>query len=513
MLIKSLFVGLRRYLGDFRTANSANITVTFALSTIPVIGAVGAAVDYSHVNSARTAMQAAVDATALMLSKDAGTLTSAQLSTKGTSVFTALYTRPEVKNVLVNSTYSNADGTQVIVSATGTVKSSFVSLIGISQVTIGASSTVKWGNTKLRVALVLDTTGSMNDAGKIGALKTATKNLLTQLKNSATTDGDVYVSIIPFVKDVNAGSSNYNASWIDWTDWDEVNGSCSQWGSNTKSSCIAQGSCSIWGKNSQSSCTSAGTCSISGYYNESDCENTGTCSKWWYTSKTTCTNNAGTWTAGVWTSGSWTPATWTPKSHSTWNGCVVDRGNSSGPSAQNTDTNVIQPTAGQLDTLFAAEQYSSCPKAVMPLSYNWTAMSNLVDSFVAAGNTNQGIGLAHGWMSLVGGGPYPAPPAEDPKYKYTKVIVLMSDGLNTQNRWYSSASQIDARQKILCDNVKAAGITLYTIHVNTDGDPLSTLLQGCASSKDKFWMLTSANQMVDVFKQIGTQLSSLRVAK
>ena len=32
-----------------------------------------------------------------------------------------------------------------------------------------------------------------------------------------------------------------------------------------------------------------------------------------------------------------------------------------------------------------------------------------------------------------------------------------------------------------CANIKAAGITIYTIQVNTGGDPTSTLLQNCAS--------------------------------
>ena len=40
---------------------------------IPIIGFVGAAVDYSRANSAKAAMQAAIDSTALMLSKDAST--------------------------------------------------------------------------------------------------------------------------------------------------------------------------------------------------------------------------------------------------------------------------------------------------------------------------------------------------------------------------------------------------------------------------------------------------------
>ena len=164
-------------------------------------------------------------------------------------------------------------------------------------------------------------------------------------------------------------------------------------------------------------------------------------------------------------------------------------------------------------TKFTAEQYADCPREVMPLGYDWNGMNAKINSMQPAGMTNQNIGLAHGWLSLTGGGPYPAPPEEEPGYKYSKVIILMSDGLNTQNRWYSNAAQIDARQKMTCDNVKAAGITLYTVHVNTGGDPMSTLLQQCASSSDKFFHLTTASAMVATFQQIGSNLSNLRIAQ
>src|SRR6201999_4528890 len=116
-------------------------------------------------------------------------------------------------------------------------------------------------------------------------------------------------------------------------------------------------------------------------------------------------------------------------------------------------------------------------------------------------NTNQGIGLAWAWMTLTQSDPYNAPP-KDPNYTYKDAIVLLSDGLNTQNRWYSNASQIDARQKKLCDNAKAANITIYTVQVNTGGDPTSSVLQYCASSSDKFFLVTSANQTVSVFQSI-----------
>jgi hypothetical protein len=128
------------------------------------------------------------------------------------------------------------------------------------------------------------------------------------------------------------------------------------------------------------------------------------------------------------------------------------------------------------------------------------------------GNTNQAIGLAWGWLSLNQTLPLNAP-AEDPNFTYKKAIILMTDGLNTQNRWTTNSSAIDARQTLLCNNIKAAGVTIYTVQVNTDGDPTQAVLQNCASGSDKFFVLTSASQIMATFNSIGTSLSKLRIAK
>ena len=138
------------------------------------------------------------------------------------------------------------------------------------------------------------------------------------------------------------------------------------------------------------------------------------------------------------------------------------------------------------------------------------------------GNTNQPIGLVWGWQSLVGGGPFSAP-AMDSNYQYQQIIILLSDGLNTQDRWYTDQTAIDNRMwdkttgNGTCANIKAAGITIYTIQVDTGNDPTSTLLQNCASNTtgttDHFFLLTSADQIVTTFQTIGTNLTKLRVAK
>ena len=556
----SAWTKFRSALRAFRVAHTGNVAITFAFATLPILAGVGAAVDYSHANSVKVAMQAALDSTALMISKEAATDTASQLQTNAQKYFLALFTRPEAKNITVTASFTTTDGTAVVMNSTADVPTSILGIIGYDTITVASSSTAKWGSNLLRVALVLDNTGSMADAGKMTALQSATKSLLTQLQTAATNNGDVYVSIVPFVKDVNVGASNYTSNYLYWDDaaksdnnsWDANNGTCSVSGYSPRNTCIAKSSCSLSGYTSQSTCTGAGTCSLSSYSSQSTCTAAGTCSngakttqsncttqkacsKSQYTSQSNCQNNGGIWGFGTWTAGKWTatPGTWTagvwstantkwtPNNHSTWTGCVMDRGNSGGPDTTNNyDTNVAATDVTINSSLYPAEQYSSCPQAVMGLSYDWTSMNSLVSNMSPNGSTDQAIGLQLGWMSIVGGGPFSVP-AYKTGYTYTKAIILLTDGLNTQDRWYGDGSslgtsddaKIDAREALTCTNIKAAGITLYTIQVNTDGDPTSTLLQNCASTSDKFYLLTSASQIITAFTKIGTDLSQLRVAR
>ncbi|QWG16516.1 pilus assembly protein [Bradyrhizobium sediminis] len=436
----------------FAAANQGNIAVIFAIALVPIISFIGAAIDYTRANAARSSMQAALDSTALMLSKDLseGLIDQSLINAKAQAYFAALYTNTDANSVSINAVYtpSTSMGSTVQVNGSGAITTQFMKVAGFPTMSFNTSSTSAWGNVRMRVAMALDVTGSMAWDGKMPALQQAAKALIDQLSGLAKTPGDIYISIVPFAKDVNMGASYYNEPWINWTDWDAVNGKCSNTTYKKQSTCVANG------KN------------------------------------------------------------WTPANHNTWSGCLTDRD-------QNYDTMNTTPTSATPSTLFPAEQYSYCKstsnpylQTIMPLSYNWTQLKTSIDGLEPTGNTNQGIGLAWAWMTLGAGAPFNAP-AKDPNYTYKDAIILLSDGLNTQNRWYSNASQIDARQKILCDNAKAAGITIYTVHVNTGSppDPVSAVLQYCASTTDKFFLVTSASQTVSVFNSIGTSLSKLRVAK
>jgi hypothetical protein len=196
---------------------------------------------------------------------------------------------------------------------------------------------------------------------------------------------------------------------------------------------------------------------------------------------------------------------WTPKAHTAnWNGCITDRTQDLN---KEYDVKNTTPTAANVDTQFVPEQYSDCPTQVTPLGYNWTTLSQKVDAMQPAGNTNITIGLALAWQTLTPLAPFnvPVPPSD-----VQQIIILLTDGDNTENRFTTRQADIDARTKKACDNVKAAGITLYTVLV-MEGN--ASLLQNCATKSDMYFGLTSANQLVGTFNQIGTNLAKLRIAK
>lgn len=439
---------LIRSAAAFKRADTGNIAVIFALSMVPMMGLIGAAVDYSRAVNARTAMQTALDTAALMISKDASTLTAAQITTKAQGYFNALYNHPEATNISVSAAYTPSSGgtaAKVVMTASGKVATDFMKVAGFPSLDLGVSSTTKWGSTKMRVAMALDNTGSMASAGKMTALQSAAKDLIDKLMATASSNGDVYISIVPFANVVNIGTGYKNQVWMDYSSWAD-NGS------------IEEG----W------------QCSL-------------TNNSW--QKKMICGSVA--------------------NSISSWNGCVMDR-------TQPYDVQSDAPSLlGILGTYVPADQSSYCPEQVIPLSYNVTQLKQTIDAMTPSGGTNQPIGLFWAWMTLLQQVPFNAP-SKTAGVTYSDVIILMSDGLNTMDRWYGNghdpSPEVDSRQALLCSNIKASGILIYTIQVNTDGDPESAILKSCASN-NQFYPTTTASGIATAFDAIGSSLTKLRVAQ
>lgn len=443
----------RRFARDER----GNVAMIFAVALVPLLGFVGAAIDYSRTTAARSSMKVALDSAALMVSKDLGTnptMSAAEVSAKATTYFNALYTSNLSGPITVTAKYTTntKDGSTVTVNGSGSVDTNFMRMVGFPQMGITGGSTTTWGSTRMRIAMALDVTGSMGmGTGKLEAMQKAAKDLIDTLSKNSRMTEDVYISIIPFAQMVNVGSSNRNASWLKW----ELYGSCNNW----------------WG---------------GPYETQARC------------------NNAG-----------WS---WNTLNRNNWNGCVTDRD-------QPYDTTNDLPTSSA--TRYSAFQYNACPASILGMtsaysSSNIKTLKDKIDDLTDNGGTNQSIGMAWAWQTLqIGNDPFPAP-VKDSNYKYTDAIILLSDGQNTKNRWDGDGQrpspEIDARQKILCDNIKAETVDgkrktmIYTIQVNTDGGPDFEVLKYCAD-QGNFFATTTAAGIATAFNAIGNSLNALRVSR
>jgi Flp pilus assembly protein TadG len=632
MLNGRLFWRLPASLSDFGRSDKGNVMITFALALIPLLGLVGAAVDYTRGNSAKVAMQAANDATALMLSKDAQKLNSTQLQDKAVKAFTALLHRPDVTNLVVTPTYTEGGNSnfRLTVVATARVPTTFTRILGRDYMNLSTTSEVVWGIRRLELALALDVTGSMAQRNKMEELKKAAKSLLTTLKGAARRDGDIRVAIVPFAVNVNVGTSYVNASWLDWSDWSSPPAIMNSWlasarnqnvwdrtgpgrpcpltrdshglvsnnenGDNTKYGCTN-------GPASKQNDTTISTIPSSGTYAGMICPSradgsksttaTGVLTGRYYngcytsvvkpnadwhpvatgpnascgnltSSQCQCSGRSDSKVCAMIPSSNWKPLAqgsdkascgklpsdacecfgndgnkvckqktyfheWRPNPKTAanigWNGCVRDRNQDydvqntapSFVSMSDQKTNISgqlenYPRAAAPDTsdAFQPWQQRDCPAALLPLTYDWNALNSKVDALQPVGNTNVTIGLTWAFHALTPSAPLSTalPPADD----LDRVIILLTDGDNTQNRWSDStdSSDIDDRTKKACSNVKAAGIRLYTIRV-IDGN--ASLLQQCASKSDMYYNVQSASTLNDVFESIAQELANLRIAK
>jgi len=159
----------------FRKNEDGNMAITFAVSAVAVIGAMGAAMDYSVLSNAQSRGQAIADQTALaaaifIKNNDRPPETFAEGLVEGTHTAHSLgydfkgWVEGGSNNVSVNVTYDdNAKEARVTVS--GQTVPSFIQLLGKTRLDFSSESIVSYLDIDEKhpasIALVLDNSGSM----------------------------------------------------------------------------------------------------------------------------------------------------------------------------------------------------------------------------------------------------------------------------------------------------------------------------------------------------------------
>ncbi len=234
---------LRPALRALRRAESGNVAILFAAAAVPLLLAMGGAVDLMRFARHKAELANAIDAAALALARVGQQYTEEQATDYVQDYVTALQVEHGEFTVGNYNVVKTENG--YIVTATGDMKTIFLPLgkmvkpsSPIMNMGMNIAAEVVHSSNRLEVALVLDVTGSMNcgdtlsssctgnwsnpgSSSRIVALRDAATTLVNTLMRQDVNDPDmIKIGVVPFEGTVNIGAT-YAAnppSWIDWSD-------------------------------------------------------------------------------------------------------------------------------------------------------------------------------------------------------------------------------------------------------------------------------------------------------
>jgi Flp pilus assembly protein TadG len=469
-----MFDALSRLLRDRR----GNVAVVFGLVSIPFVILAGGTVDYTRATSIKSAVQQALDAGVLAAARNSQTSSSylqnavnANLSARGISVASATLSTATSNGALV---YKG--------DAAFAVTTSFLKIVGLQTITVHAhaeaTAATQAATTPTEIALVLDVSSSMIEKGRFTPMQDAVTNFIDLVSNSTTGLSNWKMSIAPFSSRISFG--------VDHSDWRTT------WNDNLATPTRWTNPSSVYG---------------SSY------------SKIMWTDGVNFTMYNGT--------------------NYYWMGCVeprIDFAIHTGASTANALTDAA-PTTSLFVPMDDNSQSgkSFCPPPITPLTNSASSLKSNVTALTSEGSTRLDAGMLGGWYTIspnwaTAWGGSSAPAAYSAARKF---VVFMTDGqMNTQDDptsshydWICEAtSTCDAYANnallSVCDAMKAAGVTIFTIAY--DGDADTSYIKSCASSTDYFYVASStasgATAIKSVYAAIVSQIvsggsSSLRLTK
>jgi Flp pilus assembly protein TadG len=204
---------------------------------VPFVLLLGVAVDVGQLLIVKNQLQSAIDAAAL----DIGTnpsLTTAQAQTQAQNYVNANFSTQYSSATLtsLSVTQNNTASPPIVsITATATINTVFLPIVGKSTLSTTVSTQVTIAQNHLEVVLVLDNTGSMLQSygGMTGiqGLISASTTLVNTLFASDPTGQYVKIAVVPFTDNVNVANSLFGVSTSSppsWIDNSNASGSLSQ---------------------------------------------------------------------------------------------------------------------------------------------------------------------------------------------------------------------------------------------------------------------------------------------
>lgn len=445
---------------------SGAIAILFALMAPVVVGAAGMALDFSQAYLVQQRLAQALDAAALA---GAASSTDATVIEQKIKQFFEINYPPEKIGATIEP-HVVIDGDEVYVSGNAYYNTWFLRVIGIDEIDLVAETVVQREVQGIEVVLVMDNTGSMSTNNNIQSLRTAARNFVYILYGIPVPDGTDYdpaqldSHITRDKRYIKIGLVPYSTS---------VN--VGPYGLGQDPNGNSYGSPFVNNPLGLSYTTNAGSsnwlgCVLANNYN------------------TDTTDNAGPWDM--------------------YRYCRDDQDRA----VCDTDWRG-RPRRGPNNI---------CPRTpLMPLTNNVEGLWRSIDSMNADGYTLGNIGMVWGYRVLSEDFPFTEGSSWHNEY-WRKVIVMMTDGVNTMHQYYTAygptqdhnlrPSDLNERFAEVCEHAKADGAIIYTITFagGVDEDT-KDYYRDCATNEDQYHHAPSQEDLVEVFEQISRELSQLHI--
>jgi Flp pilus assembly protein TadG len=473
--------------------------ITFALSAIPLMMSVGAAIDYARYTRAESYLQTLNDAAALAAagakSKNETVLRRLADDYMASRVDTSILASVSTQRV----TLGEDDSVEVVVQSS--IPMTFMVAFGFDQLPVTTESTAVRGFPgSVELALVLDNTWSMSESAGAGVTRIAAlKSAANQLVDEVTEDEevDIRIGLVPYADYVNVGTGNRAKSWLDVP---------ADYSTTTPKVCTT--------KTTKQQCTKTQigpkkTCTryVDGVAETYDCTTyQNDCKNVEVPPYQSCTGGGTT--------------------NYRWYGCVGSRKQGK---LRLTDETPTFPYPGFLATS------QNCLNPIIPLTETVSKIRSGINGMIIniggyKPATYIPAGLVWGINVLSPSEPFDEGRAYDEEAKDPrKVLVLMTDGENTlrfnpgdgrhlafNSNAAAAAQQLKASNDDtadLCAYAKSRGIEIFTVALAVDDPTAEGILRGCASGADHFFDAADSDGLMAAFSSIADSLRELRLAR
>jgi hypothetical protein len=532
-----------------------------AVAIVPLIGALGLATDAARGYMVRSQLSSALDAAALAGGK---IMFSVNRDADIDMFFKANFPDGYMGAAVTGPSISvNDDKTKLSLSATATIPTTFMHVLGFQEMTVEASTEVTRSVDMLDLVISIDLSGSMGQPmTKIEGARDAAKNLVSILYGpntvapTYTVDGTTYnllnIGLVPWNSKVNVGiaGQTYNPALTTTVTvpafTNPVTGATGQtvlYKVNNSPVLFLRDPGTGW-----KGCVYARYVGDSSNTNDADLQigDITVGGKYWpgYDPIPLLEgeSRSGTW-SGSSPDNEPSNTGWRNTNRSCY-GAYWNDGNSSQPVAVPALPTWWHPSAPTISNPASSDCADCLAYSITPLNHTKQTIDDAIDALLTpAGTTNIPQGLYWAWEVLMPGDPFNDAVATVP-FPRQRAIVLLTDGeiqggngdayggrfgsgtgagttTNSAHGFMPSPpaaantrNNLNNRLKQLAANVKAQGIKVYVIQFDNTSSTLTTLLQSVATEPNApyYYNAPTVDELKEAFNQIASNLSKLRLS-